>query len=72
MVYLQCSVDQQYERTHRDRNRPLIQTDNPKSRLQELMDHRDPLYREVADFIVSTESRNASAVVNDILDHLGP
>lgn len=67
VVYLACSAQQQYERTYRDRNRPLLQTENPLERLQTLMAEREPLYRETADYEVSTEGRNATVVVNDIL-----
>lgn len=67
VVYLYCSPEQQYERTHRDRNRPLLQTEDPRARLEQLMNIRDPLYREVADIVVSTERRSATAVIRDIL-----
>jgi len=67
VVYLACSVDQQFERTHRDRNRPLLQTEDPRQRLTELMTVREPLYRETADYTVSTEGRSAAAVANEIL-----
>jgi shikimate kinase len=67
VVYLYCSPEQQYERTYRDRNRPLLQTDDPKARLEELMAVRDPLYREAADLVVSTERRSAAAVAKDII-----
>ena len=67
VIYLQCSPQQQYNRTYKDRNRPLIQTEDPLRRLEELMEIRDPLYRETADLVVSTENRSASAVVKDIL-----
>jgi len=66
VIYLQCSAEQQYQRTSRDRNRPLLQTADPLSRLRELSELRDPLYREIADLVVSTEKRNAAAVVRDI------
>jgi len=68
VFYLACSAEQQYERTYRDRNRPLLQTDNPLDRLRALMAEREPHYRSTADYEVSTEGRNAGAVVNDILD----
>jgi shikimate kinase len=68
VVYLECSPEQQYERTYRDRKRPLIQTDDPLGRLRELMEERDPLYRETADYIVSTEGRSASTVAREILE----
>jgi shikimate kinase len=70
VVYLFCSVRQQYERTHKDKNRPLLSTPDPMARLQELMAVRDPLYRETADIIVSTEGRNTQSVVQDIRGQL--
>jgi shikimate kinase len=71
VIYLACSIDQQYERTYRDRNRPLLQTEDPKARLTELMAERDPLYRETADYVVSSDGRNANAVVREILELIG-
>ena len=70
VVYLSCSVDQQFERTARDRNRPLLQTDDPRGRLEELMEVRDPLYRETADLVVSTDKRAASSVAKEIVQAL--
>jgi len=66
VIYLHCSPDQQYARTQKDRSRPLLQTENPLAKLKELMDQRDPLYRQVADHIVSTEKRNAASVTKEI------
>lgn len=70
VVYLECTPEQQYERTYKDRNRPLIQTDDPLTRLRELTAIRDPLYRETADWVVTTESRSAQVVVRDIIERL--
>lgn len=66
VIYLQCSPEQQFSRTSRDRNRPLLQTDDPLERLRGLMAERDPLYRQVADMVVSTERRGTTSVVKDI------
>jgi shikimate kinase len=66
VIYLHCSPEQQYSRTARDRNRPLLQTEDPLARLRELMDERDPLYRQVADLVVSTEKRGTASVVKEI------
>lgn len=70
VIYLECSPQQQYDRTYKDKNRPLLQSEDPLESLQELMRERDPLYREVADLVVSTEGRSASAVVKDIVRHI--
>lgn len=71
VIYLECSPEQQYERTYKDRNRPLLNTEDPLAKLRELLAVRDPLYRETADYVVSTEDRSAAVVVKDILQRLG-
>ncbi|MCU7921953.1 MAG: shikimate kinase AroK [Candidatus Thiodiazotropha sp. (ex Dulcina madagascariensis)] len=66
VIYLHCSAEQQFERTHRDKNRPLLETPDPLSKLKTLMAEREPLYRQTADLFVSTEGRNTQSVVQDI------
>jgi len=68
VVFLDCTPEQQFERTYRDRKRPLIQTEDPLARLRELMAEREPLYRETADYVVTTEGRSAAAVAREILE----
>lgn len=70
VIYLYSSVEQLFDRTSRDRNRPLLQTDNPRQKLEELMSQRDPLYREVADMVVHTEDRSVRSVIKEILVRL--
>ena len=70
VVYLHCTPEQQHHRTAHDRNRPLLQTEDPLARLRELMAVRDPLYRETADLVVSTERRSAAAVAKEIVRRL--
>jgi shikimate kinase len=70
VVYLYSSPQQQYERTAKDRNRPLLQTEDPLARLKQLMEVRDPLYRQAADMVVSTEKRSAAAVCREICREL--
>lgn len=71
VIYLQTSVEQQLRRTHRDSNRPLLQTDDPEQRLQELFRVRDPLYREIAELIVETDGKTVQLVCSEILRKLG-
>lgn len=70
VVYLETTVDQQYERTRHDRKRPLLKNKNPKEVLQNLFDVRDPLYREIADLVVSTNRGNPRLVVDAIVNYL--
>ena len=57
-------------RTYKDKNRPLLDTGDPLQKLKDLSAERDPLYRETADLVVSTEGRSASAVVEDIVNYI--
>jgi shikimate kinase len=66
VVYLKTSVQTQLRRTARDRNRPLLQTGNPRARLEELLRIRDPLYREIAHVIVDTDRDSVRKAVQEI------
>lgn len=68
VVYLHASVEQQLERTSRDRNRPLLRTAEPGKVLRALMEIRDPLYREIADVIIETDERPPRLVVQEIIE----
>ena len=70
VIYLHASIDQQLARTDRDQNRPLLQTDNPRQRLDELMQAREPLYREIADLVINTDGKRVRDVVNEIMVQL--
>ena len=70
VIYLCTSVDQQLDRTSRDRNRPLLRAPNPRDVLASLMAVRDPLYREIADVIIQTDERPPRLVVQEILAQL--
>ncbi len=66
VIYLHAPLEQLLERTRRDRHRPLLQTDDPRKRLEAIMAERDPIYRQVADLIVLTDHRTVRTVVKDI------
>jgi len=67
VVYLHASLDHLLRRTARDKKRPLLQTENPRARLRQILEQREPLYKEIADFEVSTGGRNVRKVVREIL-----
>ena len=71
VIYLHATVDQQLRRTRKDRNRPLLQTGNPRAKLEELLEIRDPLYRETAGLIVETDGMRVRDVVKKIMQRLG-
>ncbi len=70
VVYLRGTVDELWQRTRHDRNRPLLQTSDPKARLRELYAQRDPLYREIADVIIDTGRQNVNVLVHHLVQYL--
>lgn len=72
VVYLRGSVEELWQRTRHDRNRPLLQTADPRARLRELYAQRDPLYREVADVVIDTSRQNVNALVRQLEHKLVP
>ncbi|MCK9502604.1 MAG: shikimate kinase [Porticoccaceae bacterium] len=59
VVYLDASAEQLYNRTLKDKKRPLLQVPDRLRVITELKRARDPLYREVADLVFNVGSRNS-------------
>ncbi len=71
VVYLETSIEQQLERTRRDKRRPLLQSsDDPEATLIALHKERDILYREIADVIVATNENSIKSVANKIISQI--
>ncbi len=66
VIYLKTSVEQQMERTKKDKNRPLLQTEDPMQKLKELFKLRSPIYEEVADIVVCTDNAGIEVVLKEI------
>lgn len=66
VVYLHATAKDLWQRTRHDKNRPLLQTENPMAKLQELFTLRDPLYREIADIVIDTGSQSLSNLVRQL------
>ncbi|MCB1960975.1 MAG: shikimate kinase [Rhodocyclaceae bacterium] len=66
VVYLDVAPAVLWERTRHDRNRPLLQVENPKARIEALYRERDPLYREVAHMVVAGGRGSAKSMVRKI------
>jgi shikimate kinase/3-dehydroquinate synthase len=70
VIYLRASVNSILQRTGHDKNRPLLQTADPRKRLEELTRQREPLYREVAHIVIDTGRPNVQFMVQSILSQL--
>lgn len=71
VVYLHTPVSQQVERTRHSRNRPLLNAANDREQvLEELMNERHPLYQEIADIEVTSDSRHPKMLARRIDEQL--
>ena len=52
-----------YRRTRKDRARPLLQTDDPRARIEQLLAEREPLYAETAHLTVQSAASNPKRLV---------
>ncbi|HEX2238313.1 MAG TPA: shikimate kinase AroK [Gammaproteobacteria bacterium] len=72
VVYLCASVETQLRRTARDRCRPLLQTADRRKALTELLQQRDPLYREIAHMVIKTDRQSIPSITRAVLKRLPP
>ena len=70
VIYLNVPPQLLWERTRHDKNRPLLQVDDPKLKLTQLFTAREPLYREVANLVVDGGRMSAQAVLQYLLKEL--
>ena len=70
IIFLDTSVAQQLRRLARDKKRPLLQTENPRERLEAMFAERHPIYLDLADLAVKTDKRVARRLAADIINQL--
>jgi shikimate kinase len=70
VIYLRCSPEDLYKRLRHDRNRPLLQSEDPLQRLRELYAQRDPLYSDASHYRIETGRPSAATLVNTIVIQL--
>ena len=71
VVYLQAPIEQQLERTSKDKNRPLLSGDEEQNRqtLKLMDEERGALYLETADIVFNSEQRSARMLATEIANH---
>ena len=55
VLYLHAEPETLWQRLRNSRQRPMLQAADPRNRLVELYQLRDPLYREVADHVIESD-----------------
>lgn len=67
VVYLKASVPDLWQRLRHDKVRPLLRTPDPRRRIAELLEARDPLYQACAHLTVTTGRQPVDRVVAEIV-----
>ena len=67
VVNLTADEETLFARVSRRSTRPLLQTPDPRGTLTELLQTREPLYREAADFTVDTSELTHHEVADAVL-----
>lgn len=70
VVYLKTTLEQQVERTSKDRRRPDLRHGNVRETLEQFSQKRTPLYEELADYALFTDERSVRAAVSEIVKKL--
>jgi len=70
VVYLSASATQLLRRTGKDKNRPLLQTEDPKKQVETLLEKRIPLYQSVADVELKTGEQSIQYAVTEVIKQL--
>lgn len=70
VCYLRITAAEVYERLKGDTTRPLLQCEDPLSKIKDLIAKRGPAYERCADIIVDTGSISRNQVMEAILEEL--
>ena len=71
VVYLKSTVHDLWQRTRHDRNRPLLQTSDPYTKLRSMYEQRDPIYSQMADLVMFTSKQSAQSLALHLQEELG-
>jgi shikimate kinase len=70
VVYLKASLPELWHRLRHDKGRPLLRAANPRERIAELVQARDPMYEAVANLEVLTSRQPVERLVADIMNRI--
>lgn len=70
VIYLCATPRELWSRLRHDRSRPLLQTTDPLAQLTSLYVQRDPLYREIADFVIDAGRPSVTRLLHTVLCQL--
>ena len=70
LIYLHANPMELWHRTKGGEGRPLLKNGDAKKILENLYASRDPLYREIADYVIETGKPSVNQLVNTLIMQL--
>ena len=70
IVYLKSSARKIFNRTFEDKSRPLLQGNNRLSKIKEILNEREPIYKSLANEIIDTDNFVAEEIIREILKRI--
>jgi shikimate kinase len=70
VIFLNASVENQYQATKDKTKRPLLNNENPKQVLESLYEHRLDLYKSVSNLELNTDLLSNEDIVKEIISFL--
>lgn len=66
VLYLTSQLDTLFDRLKADKSRPLLQVENPQAKLSEIVLERDSLYRDIANYVIPTDTQPIHQIIQTI------
>jgi len=70
VIYLRVQPEEIYRRLRHDNQRPLLQVDDPKFKIKQLFEERDPHYQAAAHFVIETNRPRIPTMITMIITQL--
>lgn len=70
VIFLHADVEQIINNVGHDKSRPLLQTDDYKETIRELLESREGKYLSAANIIIQTTGKSIVSIVNEIISLL--
>lgn len=67
VFYLKMDSETAWTRLKNDKGRPLLQVENPKERISELLEARSPIYENGADVVICEENKDINQIMKEVM-----
>lgn len=66
VYYLKATPEVVYERLKGDTTRPLLQGENPMEKIESLLNVREPVYEQCADYVIEVSGKTFEEILEEI------